>query len=573
MNEWFKNSFGTIKEKWGKWTLVQKIVLVALIAAVVLAIIMLLTFSSKPTTVRLFNSPVTDENARERILTRLDQDNVKAFVSQDGYISVEDEKTAKKYRSKLVAEGLEPAQRDPFSLFNTNKWTRNDFDDKVSWINLQQQRVEEHLLQMDGIDRAHVELAIPDTTLFSEDQSPVTASVILKESPGSDILSSRSAVKGLERIIMRSVEGLTAENITITNGATGLQVNDFEGLESVDEVNLTKREQAEIRKLETDYAASIMTQLRGIFGEDRVTIANVKFEMDMSKKEIVEDVEYKPFVKKQDNPSTPYDDSEILDSTPISQEKITKEWNGTGYNPEGPAGVEGQNPPVYDDMSNVIGRTTEEGTKTNFAVGKTVTRGNVRPTIKQRTVSVNIDGTYEKEVDDKGHYVLDKGGTRIKRTYVPVSAEDLAQAERLVKATLAAYDASRDDKVEVTSIQIDRSKQFEAEDAAFFRAQQTRRTLLLVLAGIAIVLVAFIIFRLISRELERRRRLREEELLRKQQAEREQALWDAKQDGMEVTMSVEERKRQELQEQAIALAKEHPEDVAMLIRTWLREEA
>lgn len=93
------------------------------------------------------------------------------------------------------------------------------------------------------------------------------------------------------------------------------------------------------------------------------------------------------------------------------------------------------------------------------------------------------------------------------------------------------------------------------------------------LAGITVILLAFIIFRFISRELDRRRRLREEEILRRQQAEREKALWDAKQDGLQdVTMSVEERKRAELQENAIAMAKEHPEDVAMLIRTWLLEE-
>ena len=54
--------------------------------------------------------------------------------------------------------------------------------------------------------------------------------------------------------------------------------------------------------------------------------------------------------------------------------------------------------------------------------------------------------------------------------------------------------------------------------------------------------------------------------------EREKALWQAEQAGMEVTMSVEERRRAELQENAITMAKEHPEDVAQLIRTWLMEE-
>ena len=74
------------------------------------------------------------------------------------------------------------------------------------------------------------------------------------------------------------------------------------------------------------------------------------------------------------------------------------------------------------------------------------------------------------------------------------------------------------------------------------------------------------------REVERRRRLKEEERLRNQQLEREKRLWDAEQAGMEVSMSVEERKRLELQENAINMAKEHPEDVALLIRTWLMEE-
>ena len=92
------------------------------------------------------------------------------------------------------------------------------------------------------------------------------------------------------------------------------------------------------------------------------------------------------------------------------------------------------------------------------------------------------------------------------------------------------------------------------------------------LGAVALVLVLFIVIRLVMRELERRRRLREEELLRQQQAAREQALWDAKEESVGVTMSVEESRRAELQENAIAMAKEHPEDVAMLIRTWLMEE-
>ncbi len=72
--------------------------------------------------------------------------------------------------------------------------------------------------------------------------------------------------------------------------------------------------------------------------------------------------------------------------------------------------------------------------------------------------------------------------------------------------------------------------------------------------------------------MERRRRLREEELARQHQAMREAALRSAEEEGAEVEMSVEERARMEMQENAINMAREHPEDVAQLIRTWLMEE-
>jgi flagellar M-ring protein FliF len=46
----------------------------------------------------------------------------------------------------------------------------------------------------------------------------------------------------------------------------------------------------------------------------------------------------------------------------------------------------------------------------------------------------------------------------------------------------------------------------------------------------------------------------------------------AEEEGMDVSISVEERARMELLESVANMAKEHPEDVAQLIRTWLLEE-
>ena len=219
----------------------------------------------------------------------------------------------------------------------------------------------------------------------------------------------------------------------------------------------------------------------------------------------------------------------------------------------------------------MIGKQTETGEKVNNALNQKNTTEEYSPSIKRVTIGVNIDGTWNYPLyDESGKLKLNESGGYL-REYIPISDADLQKMKSLVRAAVG-YDNKRGDIVEVVNVPFDRTDEFRKEDEDFRKKQQTKKTILFVLIGVVVVLIAFIIFRFISREIERRRRLREEELFRKQQAAREQALWDAKNDGMEVTMSVEERKRAELQENAIAMAKEHPEDVAMLIRTWLMEE-
>jgi flagellar M-ring protein FliF len=99
-----------------------------------------------------------------------------------------------------------------------------------------------------------------------------------------------------------------------------------------------------------------------------------------------------------------------------------------------------------------------------------------------------------------------------------------------------------------------------------------RTTVFIFLLGIAVLLAGFIAFRIAAREIERRKRLEEEERARREQALRESAMAEAEHDGMDVSISVEDRGRMELMESVVNMAKEHPEDCAQLIRTWLLEE-
>ncbi|WP_338064313.1 flagellar basal-body MS-ring/collar protein FliF [Treponema parvum] len=567
MNEWLKKFIASLKGAWAKWTIIQKGILFGIVAVAVFALILLLNISSKPTTVRLFGTPITDENARNAIIFRLDQENVETWVDAAGYISVANAQTAYRMRDLLLAENLVPSNVNPYAFFDQTNWATTDFDREIQWQRATTQLVKQHLEALSDVTYADVNIVKPERTLFASEQNPVTASVILKVVPGSDLLTSRRRILGVQNLLLKAVEGLTAENVTIADG-DGNILNDFGSMADSDRVDIVAKEQKLIQKLETEYRAKVLRALQTTLTEDRVRDLNIKIDMDMSKRSS-QSTEYKPITIRADNPDTVYDDSELRDTFPISSQTVTKEWQGTGYNPEGPAGTEGQTPPVYSDMSNVIGRSTETAVTQNNVINTTTTQEERSPTIDRITVSVNIDGTWTKKYDKNHNLVINDG--RIDREYTPVSHEDLEKLADYVRNSIG-YDRARGYAVTVTNIQFDRTSQFAAEDEAYFRAMQTRMTVLMILGGLALILLLFIIVRFIARELERRKRLREEELLRRQQSAREQALWDAKEEGMEVSMSVEERRRAELQENAIAMAKEHPEDVAMLVRTWLMEE-
>ena len=567
MNEWFKKTVTQIKTLWSKWTLIQKGILAAVVVAAVVIIVLLTSWSAKPSLVPLIDTPVTDATPRERIILRLNEENVKATVSQSGVISVKDEQTARRMRAILLREDLIPQDTDPWALFDIERWTRTDFERNIDKRRAILEEVRKHIKALDDVDDASVVVNLPEDKLFKADQNPVTASVILYPKPGSDISTNRKKIEGIQKVLKYAVEGLTDDNITIADNSGNI-LNDFAGLKDFDRLSIIEKQQKIIAKLEAQYEIKILNILQKTYGTDRVRDLSIKIDMDMSEK-TAETVEYLPFQLRADNPETPYDESEVRASVTRSSETATTTYQGTGFNPEGPGGVEGQTAPSYRDTSNLTGLSTQSIVRTNEEIGSRRTSEIVSPEMGRRTVSVNIDGQWRKKKDAKGNLIIKDG--QIEREYIPIPDEELQKATQAVQNAIG-YNALRKDSVSVLNIQFDRMGEFEKEDEAYFRAVQRRWILLISLAGLALLLLIFIIYRIVSREIERRKRLREEELLRQHQLEREKALWEAEQAGMEVSMSVEEMKRRELLENVINNAREHPEDVALLLRTWLMEE-
>ncbi len=569
MNEWLRQFLNQIKTLWGKWTATQKIILFSVVGVAVLAVILIVAFSSAPTMVPLIGTQISDENNLARIVTVLDEENITYKVSPENMIYVEDEATARRIRAILIREDLIPPKTDPWAIFDVERWTLTDFERDVNLQRAITKNLEQHILALDDVDAASVTLVVPKAELFEEDQKPVTASVIITPKPGSDIAENRKKIEGIVKIIKFAVAGLQDENIVITD-QNGLMLNDFQGLEDVDRIEIARREIRTKKDLEQQYKAEILKSLRTIFSFDRVEIVKLDIDLDMSK-QTVNTEEHFPVTMKKDNPRTPFDETEVVPSITLSKEVTEEHFEGTGFNPEGPPGQEGQTPPAYKDLSNLVGKYDQSSLIQNEVVNKKSTYEEKSPwSIKRITTGVAIDGVWRTVYNEDGQLELNPDGS-IKREYTAVSEEDLKKAEALIEDAVG-FSRERGDSVTVEHIPFDRSDQFDSEDEEYRRQRQLRTTIISIIIGIGAIIFAAILYRLIAKELERRRRLREEELARQHQAMREAALRRAEEEGAEVELSVEERARMEMQENAISMAREHPEDVAQLIRTWLLEE-
>jgi len=569
MNEWFKKLTGQLKELWSKWTLVQKLILAAVVAVSIGAFIFLIQFNTTPSMTPLVGVPIVNQQERDAIGIKLDEEGIPYTVTEDFRILVKDADVARRAKAILIREDLMPGNVDPWDLFDQDRWTLTDFERNVNLQRSIVKSLEQHIQALDDVDGVNVNLVLPDDALFIEDQNPVTASVRITPKPGSDIVTNRKKIEGIVKLIQFSVEGLNEDTIVITD-QRGVMLNDFTGMEDMDRIELAKRELLIKKDLENRYKGTILKAMQKIYSPERVQIINLDIDLDMGKK-TENTLEYFPITMAEDNPATPFSELQVIESTPLSESKTVQEYEGTGFNPEGPSGQEGQTPPGYKDLEGLVGRYRDNSEMTNYAVNQRESQEEKSPWEIQRvTIGVALDGIWRLQYNDKGEVLVNPDGSLV-REYTPVSEEDLKAAEAILEPAIG-FNADRGDQVTVQHIPFDHTSEFEAEDETYRKQKQLQRTILGSMVILAVVLVAFIVFRLVSREMERRRRLREEELSRQHQAMREAALRSAEEEGVDVEMSVAERARLEMQENAINMAREHPEDVAALIRSWLAEE-
>lgn len=561
IKEFFQNLFLKLNQT-------QKLLVFGFIGLTIISLFFIIIFSSKPEKTLLYQKPLSLQDFA-KVTKALESINAEFQTKDDKYIIVKDSKTAETYRMKLAQEGVIPGNITGFELFDTQKWTTTDFERNINLQRAIRGEIERHLKLLPDIEDCYLNIAFPKESLFSQNEQPITASLTIIPSPYSDILENKKKIQGIVKIVAFGVPGLKEENVVVTD-PSGNIISDFSADDAISYLDIAKKQLIIQERERVRRETQLREKLKQFLGDNKIDVQlNVDITFDqaeITKNQII------PTVIKEDNPNTPYDDSQVVQNVPISEQKIEKEYKGPEYIPEGPPGTEPNTPPGYKENlgDNVI--NSEKQTTTNYEVSKqTVVEKKTPYQINRITCAVWIDGKWSIEVDDKGNYVIDKTKLGFKRKYTPLSKEELKSIEEIVKAAIG-YNKARGDIVTVQNIPFNHEKEFAKEDAVLKQRETLRKALITGIISILVFGVIVLLYKIVSAEIQRRRKLKEEELLRKQMELREQALRAAEKEGIEVELSMEEKARLEMQENAINIAREHPEEVAKLIRTWIAED-
>ncbi len=134
-------------------------------------------------------------------------------------------------RIQLSGEGLPGQSSGGYSLLDNQSLSTSQFQEQTSYKRAMEGELEKTIEALDQVDTALVHVAMPQEKLFSSDQSPTTASVLVATRPGSTLGTPQ--VQAIVNLVASSIEGLDPKRVTVTDSAGNLLSVAGEGVDSV----------------------------------------------------------------------------------------------------------------------------------------------------------------------------------------------------------------------------------------------------------------------------------------------------------------------------------------------------
>ncbi|KRC52616.1 MULTISPECIES: flagellar basal-body MS-ring/collar protein FliF [unclassified Nocardioides] len=513
------------RDTFAAFTAGQKAVAVVGTAALLLAAFLVFRWVSAPTYAPLYSN-LSGEDA-SAIVDELDAEGVSYELADGGSTVMVPRNDVYASRVKLQGKGL-PGNSGTggYEVLKDQGLSTSESQENTNFKRAMEGEVAKTLEAMDGVNTAIVHLAMPEAKVFSDEQEPTTASVLIDTTPGAELDDEQ--VQSMVSLVARSIDGLDPKNVTISDAAGKLLTAD--SADGTTGAASTRAKQVEA--FQNSMRDKIKTALDTWVGPGNST-TTVTADLDFDKST----TDSRSYSNEKKNP-------------PKSQTKTSEKYSGTNPNSQagGVVGPDGQMDP---------------------------------------TAGANGDGTYENNSETRDN-ALDEVVERresapggVKSLHIAVTLDATAAADiqpEVVKdqiASAAGIDPQRGDTIEVAVLPFDKSvaEANAAEIAAAKAAEAADRKNALIRNGaigggvLLLVLIGWW-------QARRRAKARDQatsyvvEQLRLDAANRAPVLESP---ALAALDAAEDDESDSMREDLIALVERQPDDVAALLRGWLVE--
>ena len=430
----FKEFFEQVSAVFLNLTKRQKIVVLSSIVAVIAFIVLLILLMRGSGSTQnefagysvLFRN--IDPSVSAQVITQLEADGVNYKLADEGTILVP---TKDVYKERIAVASITNIQGNNgkvgFELFDNKEFGATEDEQRVKFQRAIQGELSKTIESLEPIERAVVYIAFPKESVFTERQTPPTASVVVKLKTNTSL--DLGQIDGIKRIVAGSVANLKVENVKIVT-QDGIAIGeDTIALKNEQEAAKIAAQVRYKHEFESRYENKIIDMIASFTGSKEKVTAKVTMEFDFSQTDSEREI---------------FDPNSVIRSEQnIEEHKVGRDKPDIGGVPGavsniGPVqGIEDNKPAEQYDKT---------VSNTNYEISKQIIKTKPQfATIRRITAAVAVDGRYD--------YVRDENGdaTGVVK-YFPLDEAEMNSITNLVKQAVG-YDPNRGDEVTVSNIE------------------------------------------------------------------------------------------------------------------------
>ena len=409
-----------------------------------------------------------DINDSGQIVAKLETMGVDYELKSNGSVIYVPDTEVLRLRMAMAQDGLPTGGSLGYEIFDrSDTLGATSFVQNINHLRALEGELARTIRTIDKIEAARVHLVLPRRELFSRDNRPPSASIVLK-TRGTKALDF-GQVSAIQSLVAAAVPDLQADQVSIVDDSGNLLS------QKADDERATG---GGVQKARVAYEQKIKRAVESLV-EQSVGIGAVRAEVSAEMN----------FDRVTTNSELYDPDSQVARST-----QAIEEVSEASESEAEQAVTVGNNLPDAEQQQggpSAVNRNSRTEETVNFEISKTIrTEVHESGTVQRLSVAVLIDGTYSTAEDGS-------------RTYNPRSEDELEQIEALVKSSIG-YNEERGDQLEVVNMRFARLEDdpdFAEEEFLLTKPELLRIGEIGVLAILGTLLIFMVLRPLITRSV------------------------------------------------------------------------